>query len=80
MGNLSTAKDYGNFSFVTFFQKASYMLDLEGKVMLIGFGSEFNLFKLDLNLFFLGFLQSLALLILVLAVIQDTTNRRIGIR
>jgi hypothetical protein len=52
------------------------MLDLEHKVVLIGLRSELDFLDFYMHLLFLGFLQFLALLILKLALIHYSADRR----
>lgn len=78
MGYFTPTKDKGYLGLVTLFKKASYMLDLEIQIMVIGLGSDLYLFDLYLNLFFLGLLLFFILLILELAIVHDSANRRVG--
>ena len=59
-------------------RRTCFILNCE--IMLVGLGPELDFLQLDLDLFLLGFLQLLALLILEFAVIHDPADRRNGCR
>src|SRR5262249_4251229 len=65
--------------FVSIGQNLLGMLHLEIVVVLIGHRTELDLFDLDDDLFLLGFVRSLFLLVKILAEINDATNRRLGL-
>lgn len=56
------------------------VLELELVVVLVGLGSETNLLHLLTHLFLLQFLLATLLLIEELGIVDETTNRRLGIR
>ena len=56
------------------------MLELELVVVLVGLGSETYLLHLLTHLFLLQFLLATLLLIEELGIVDETTNRRLGIR
>ena len=78
VGNFTSTENKGYLGLITLFEKTSYMLDLEIQVMVIGFRSDLDLFNLHLHLFLLGLLLFFVLLILELAIVHNSANRRIG--
>src|SRR5262245_56465084 len=55
------------------------MLHLEIVVVLVGGGAKLNLLDLDDDLFLLGLVRPLLLLVKILAEVDDATDRRLGL-
>ena len=75
-----SAEDHGSFRLVAFFQESHYVIFFELEIVLFRFRPELDLFHYNLFLVLLCLVGSLAFLVLELAVIHDTTDRRIGSR
>jgi hypothetical protein len=79
VGDLAAAKSNRRFYLISVGQDFLGMLHLEIVIVLIGHRPEFDLLDLDDDLFLLGLVRSLFLLVKILAEINDTTDRRLGL-
>ena len=76
VGYFASTEHNRNLGLVPFFKETACMLYLEIEIVLVSLGPELDLLELHLHLFFLGFLEFFALLILEFAEIHDPANRR----
>ncbi len=76
MDQFSSPEDHRGLDLESFFQEAADMLELELVVVFLGFGPETDLLKLDRMLLFFGRFFLLGLLVEILSVIHDATDRR----
>src|SRR5665647_1169723 len=76
MRNLATPETQSNLALVTFGQKALDIAHLDVVVALVSAWTELDLFDLDNRLLCFRFRRFLLLLVLELAVIHQTTDRR----
>ena len=79
MYNLTSLKENHHFGFVTIFQKPLYIPQLEIKIVLIGVRPKLDFLHVNDFLFLFSLVRLFAGLVLVLAVIHDPTNRRVGV-
>ena len=75
VGHLSSSKKNGRFYFVSVCQKSFHMFFLELIIVLINLGPEFDFLYVDRFLIFLGLSGSLLFLLLVAAIVGNTTHR-----
>ncbi len=79
MSILAAPEHDSQFDLVSFFEKASGMPDLELEIMIIGLGPHLDFLEFNTHLLLARLRSPLGLLILVLAIVHDTANRRIGL-
>lgn len=79
MSNLSPPEHYSYLDLVPILKEAASVLDFYLEVMFLGFRPHLDFFKLDPRRFFLRFSGSFARLVLVLAIVHDTADWRLGI-
>ena len=79
IGNFAPTKEDGDFGLILLPQKTLDMPDLDLQIVFIRLGTDLDFLHLNDRLLFLGFLRTLALLILELSVVHDLANGRVCI-
>ena len=80
VNHLPTAEHHRHLRLVPLLQESLGVPGLKLEVMILGLGPELDLFDLNDRLFLLRLSRLLALLVSVLPVIDDPTDRRLGFR